>query len=137
MIQPGPPDQPRTEAVRNVLVEAVNARDIALLDDHLDPDRAEQVRESLRDVNNRWPRLMLTRADRAKTPVAAVWLPDPDEDYRRVGAFELEVDQQGRLIGLEFVEGIDPGILAEAPLSDEVAEWESMSELSAGEGNWI
>lgn len=125
------------ETVRNLLVDAVNARDIERLEGHLEAEHAEDVRNELRALNERWPRLMLTRGDRGTDPVAAVWLPDTGEHYRRVGALDLRFDDADRILGLDFVEGIDPGILAEAPSRAQVAEWESMSEITAGEGDWI
>lgn len=125
------------ETVRNLFVDAVNARDVERLDEHLEPEHAEEIRSELRVLNERWPRLMLTRGDRGTEPVAAVWLPDSNERYRRAGSLDLRFDDSDRILGIEFIEGIDPGILAEAPSPPQVAEWESLSEITEGEGDWI
>jgi len=110
--------------INSLLVEAVNARDFALLDDVVDPAASEEVRDRLRLMAERWPRLMLSRAEIGLEPVAAMWFPDERERYRQSGHLEVRVNGAGMLEGVDVVETSPPGMLAERLSGERLADWE-------------
>lgn len=122
------------EDMRNLLVETLNSRDPALLDRAGVPNAGE-IRETVQTMNERWPRMMLTRGDVDGTPVGVVWAPDQAERYRQVAHVEITDDGEG--FDLSFVDGVDPALTAEDPPGRTVAEWESASQLDRGEGRWV
>jgi hypothetical protein len=115
-----------SDDINTLLVEAVNARNDTLLDDVIDPVAAEEVRDRLRLMVERWPRLMLTRAEIGLEPVAAMWFPDERERYRQAGHLEVRVNGAGMLEGIDVVETSSPGLFAERPSAERLAEWERM-----------
>lgn len=122
-----------TEDLRNVLIQSVNARDPELLDEVDHPDLST-LEETIQELNERWPRLMMTRGDIEDRPVAVVWLPDQTERYQQVGYVELAQDENGA--HTDLIEGVDPALIAEDPPGLTVAEWESALEIDHGEGRW-
>lgn len=121
------------EDLRNVFVEAVNARDAQLVE-QADIPETEPLMETIQTMDERWPRVMMTRGDLAGRPVGVVWMPDRNETYRQVAHIELVVEDQA--LEATLVEGVDPELVAESPPGRTVAEWESASEVDRGEGRW-
>ncbi len=121
--------------VRDVVVEAVNARDFALVREHLGDDAAERLREPLLRVRERWPRLIMSRGDLKGDPVAAVWLPGRRETYVQVGHVEFAKDNADGP-RLELFPGVHKDLVAKQP-GPNVAEWESMEQLDSGGDDWI
>lgn len=122
------------ESARNLLVESVNARDPDLLRQSDVPD-VDTLIETIRTMNERWPRMMLTRGELGAAPVAAVWMPDANERYRRVGHVVVQPEEDGAHV--EMVPDPDPDLVAEEPPGRTVAEWESAVEVDEGDGRWI
>lgn len=120
------------DGLRDIVVEAVNAKDpdlFSLADDIEVPpslfDRTMQVME-------RWPRMMLSRGKLDAEPVAAVWLPDDEGRYARVGHLEFDIEDGSAR--MEIIEEADPDLITEPPAGLEVADWEDAS--AVGEG-WL
>ncbi len=129
MNQTGPDD------LRDVVVESVNARDPDLLSLADDVIIRDGMGDRLEHILERWPRALLTRGDLAGRAVAAVWLPDRNERYVRVGHLEFEIEAGGaRMI---VVPERDPDVVAEAPAGLEVAEWESSELIDSWDDWWI
>lgn len=122
-----------SDDLRDVVVESVNARDPDLLTLADDVVMRNGMGDRLEQILERWPRLLLTRADLGGRPVAAVWLPDRNERYVRVGHLEFEVD--GGQAHMSVVAQRNPDVVAEAPAGLEVAEWES-GDLVDSWGDW-
>lgn len=122
------------EDLRNLVVESINARDAELLAGADLPGQDALV-DLVQTMDERWPRMMMTRGDLHGNPVAIVWLPDRNEIYRQVGFLEVTAEQEGPETTL--VEGTDPDLVAETPPGRNVAEWESATEIDRGEGRWI
>lgn len=120
--------------MRNVLVRAHNARDSSLLEQPGIPN-GEPIAETLETMNERWPRMMMTRGDLAGQPVSVVWVPDRRERYRQVAHIEVVAESDG--FELTLVDGASPELVAEEPPGRTVAEWESEAELDRGEGRWV
>lgn len=118
----------------SVIVEAVNARDPKLAGE-LDIAAPDALEETLQQLDERWPRLMLTRGDLDGSAVGVVWMPDRNEAYRKVGHVELRPEDDTR--PLEIIEGPRPGLVAEEPAGRRVAEWESGDAMDRGEGPWV
>ena len=121
------------EDLRNVLVESVNAQDPELIGD-VDVPNPSELEEIIEVINERFPRVMMTRGDLDNRPVAVVWMPDRNERYRRVAHVEILPEEGGP--HTEFVEGADPAVLAEEPPGLTVAEWESTEQTDSGDANW-
>ena len=122
------------EDLRNLIVEAVNARDPNLLG-QADLDDSKALTETVRVMDERWPRMMMTRGDLNGRPVGVVWMPDRNERYRQVAHIDIAIDDG--LPETSLVEGVDPDLVAESPPGRSVAEWESAVEVDHGEGRWI
>ena len=122
------------EDLRNIVVETVNARDPELLDEAGLAD-SEALTETVQIMDERWPRMMMTRGDLDGTPVGVVWMPDQNERYRRVAHIDITIDEG--VPDASLVEGVDPDLVAESPPGRSVAEWESEIEVDQGEGRWI
>lgn len=122
------------EDLRNALVQSVNARDPQLMEEVDLPDTSG-VEETIETINERFPRVMMTRGDLDDRPVAVVWMPDRNERYRRVAHVEILPEENGP--HTEFVEGADPDIVAEDPPGLTVAEWESTEQMDSGASDWI
>lgn len=122
------------EDLRNVVVESVNARDPKLVEqaDVADPD---DLKKTIQTMDERWPRMMMTRGDLDGRPVGVVWMPDRNERYRQVAHVEVVADEAEPMATL--VEGVDDSLVAEEPPGRSVAEWESAIEVDRGEGRWI
>jgi hypothetical protein len=127
---PAGPDE-----LRDVVVEAVNARDLEILSLPEGIDVPVDLRTRLQRVIERSPRTMLTRGDLSGDPVAAVWVPDRGERYVRVGHLEFSIeDGTARIVP---VLERHPDVIAEAPPGLTVAEWESTDLADGGEGWWV
>lgn len=123
------------EDLRNVIVEAANARDPELIEQTgLSDAVAAALEETIQTMDERWPRMMMTRGDLEGRPVAVVWMPDRNERYRRVGHIEIVNGQESPEVTL--IEGVDASLVAEQPPGRTVAEWESAIEVDRGEGRW-
>ena len=120
------------EDLTNLVVEAVNARDPGLIDD-LDVPRPKLLTERIETIQQRWPRLMMTRGDIAGRPVAAIWMPDQHEVYQPVAHVEVTLDGDDPY--MTVIEGRDPNLVAEEPASRSVAEWESVGEIEGKSSN--
>ncbi|MGA7271580.1 MAG: hypothetical protein WB239_10955 [Acidimicrobiia bacterium] len=125
--------QTASDDLRDVVVESVNARDPDLLTLADDVVMRNGMGDRLEQILERWPRVLLTRADLEGRPVAAVWLPDRNERYVRIGHLEFEVDGGGA--HMSVVGERSPDVVAEAPAGLEVAEWES-GDLADSWGDW-
>lgn len=121
------------EDLRNVLVDSVNARDPELVEE-TDLSETEDLETVIEQINERFPRVMMTRGDLDDRPVAVVWMPDEREKYRHVAHVEVIPERDGP--HAEIVEGVDPSVIAEDPPGLTVAEWESESAIDQGEGGW-
>jgi len=123
---------PRADEVRDMVVEAVNAKD----PDMFGAVNTVSVPESLVDrvltVMERWPRLMLSRGEMGPDPVAIVWLPDEDDRYAQVAYLEFDVESGSAR--MEVVDDVPPELIAEPPTGMELAEWENAD--AVGEG-WV
>lgn len=124
--------QPAPDDLRDVVVESVNARDPDLLSLADGIVIRNGMGDRLEQILERWPRALLTRADLGGRPVAAVWLPDRNECYVRVGHLEFQVDDGAHMV---VVPERNPDVVAEAPAGLEVAEWES-NELTDSWADW-
>ncbi len=122
------------EDLTNVVVEAVNSRDPALIDEADLPD-SRALRETIRTMDERWPRMMMTRGDLNGMPVGVIWMPDRNERYRRVAHMEVVPDEDAPTATL--VDGADPDVVSENPPGRTVAEWESANENESGDSRWI
>ena len=129
----GEPPLIGTEELRNVIVDSINARDPEFLE-RVEVEGISTLEDEIETLNERFPRLMMTRGDLADRPVAVVWMPDRKERYQKVGHLEVIPEEDGP--HTEIVEGVDPGLVAEDPPGLTVAEWESAREMDRGEGLW-
>lgn len=120
--------------MRNLLVDALNARDPELLSQPGVPN-AEAIGEVVATMNERWPRMMMTRGDIDGDPVAVVWSPDEAEQYQQVAHVEIAAEDEA--FDISFVDGVAPNLVSEDPPGRTVAEWESTSQLDRGEGRWV
>lgn len=122
------PEGVTPDDINTLLVEAINARDLALLDEVVDPAAIDEVRERLRLIAERWPLLSLSRAEVGHEPVAAMWFPDENGRYRQSGHLEVRINGAGTLEGIDVVETSPPDLLAEEPPGRRLAEWERVTE---------
>ena len=122
------------EDLTNLVVEAVNSRDPGLLKQADVPD-SEALRQTVRIMDERWPRMMMTRGDLDGRPVGVVWMPDRNERYRRVAHLEIVPEEDGPEPTL--VERADPDVVSEDPPGRTVAEWESSIDTESGDSRWI
>lgn len=123
------------EDLRNLVVEAANARDPQLIELAGLAD-LDTLRRTLEVIDERWPRLMMTRGDVGGTPVAVVWMPDAHERYRPVAHIEVAV-VPGGTGHLTLVDGVSPDLVTEEPPGLRVAEWESATAFDRGEDRWV
>lgn len=114
------------EDLTNLIVEAVNARNPDLIAD-LGVPEPELLTDRIENLQERWPRLMLSRGDIEDRPVAVVWMPDSNEAYRPVAHIEVTLDGDDPY--MTIIEGRDPNLVAEEPANRKVAEWESSGEI--------
>lgn len=84
------------------------------------------------EVMERWPRMMLSRGQLDTEPVAAVWLPDAEGRYARVGHLEFDIEDGSAR--MEIVEEVRGDLVSEPPAGLEVADWEDSE--AVGEG-WL
>ncbi|MDX1691796.1 MAG: hypothetical protein R3290_12315 [Acidimicrobiia bacterium] len=119
--------------IRDRVVEAVNARDPSLLEGI---EFREPFEDRLVRIQDRWPRLMMTRGHLAGDPVAVTWIPDTDERYVRTGHVEF-VDDPDDGVHVSVVVGADPDLVTEAPAGSRVAEWESTKEIEGARADWV
>lgn len=63
-----------------MLVESVNARDPELLEEGIGVGDTEDLEAVIEQINERFPRVMMTRGDLDDRPVAVVWMPDDREE---------------------------------------------------------
>ena len=122
------------EDLTNVVVEAVNSRDPSLID-QADLPETGTLKETIRTMDERWPRMMMTRGDLNGAPVGVIWMPDRNERYRRVAHLEIVPDENAPQATL--VDGADPDVVSENPPGRTVAEWESVKETESGDSRWI
>ena len=122
------------EDLTNVVVEAVNSRDPALIDQADLPDTGA-LKRTIQTMDERWPRMMMTRGDLNGTPVGVIWMPDRNERYRRVAHMEIVPDEDAPQPTL--MERADPDIVTESPPGRTVAEWESSNDTESGDSRWI
>lgn len=122
------------EDLTNLVVEAVNARNPELIDE-LDIPEPQLLTDRIETIQERWPRLMMTRGDIEDRPVAVVWMPDAKETYQPVAHVEVTLDGDDPYMTL--IEGTDPNLVAEEPANRKVAEWESSGEITGNRSNWI
>lgn len=122
------------EDLTNLVVEAVNSRDPRLIDQADVPDTGA-LKSTLQNMDERWPRMMMTRGDLAGRPVGVIWMPDRNERYRRVAHLEVVPDEDAP--EATIVEGADPDLVSEDPPGRTVAEWESSRDDETGDARWI
>lgn len=122
------------EDLRNVVVEAVNSRDPKLIEQADLPD-TEPLERTIQIMDERWPRMMMTRGDLRGMPVGVMWMPDRDERYRQVAHLEIVPEENGPEATL--VEGAEPDLVSEDPPGRTVAEWESSMDTESGDTRWI
>ena len=122
------------EDLTNLVVEAVNARDPGLLD-QADISDTGALKQTIRTMDERWPRMMMTRGDLNGVPVGVIWMPDRNERYRRVAHLEIVPEDDGPEPTL--VDSADPDLVSEDPPGRTVAEWESSKDTESGDSRWI
>lgn len=119
------------DAFRDIVVEAINAKDPDLLSLANDIDVTAAM-ETFLELMERWPRIMLSRGQIGDEPVAALWAPDSEGLYAPAGHLEFDLENgTGRV---ELLTGSHPDLVSEAPPALEVAEWEDAG--AVGEG-WV
>lgn len=120
----------RTENLRNIVVEALNAGDAALLAESIDGgDLPKAMETALVDIRERWPRMVLSAGTLGDLPVAVVWMPDEHEAYVPVAHLEFVLDGEPVV---SVVEGVDPDLVHERPSARHVREWESTATMDRG-----
>ncbi|REK21844.1 MAG: hypothetical protein DWQ40_03575 [Actinobacteria bacterium] len=122
------------ERLRDVVVESVNARDPELVEE-LDVTSTGALKDALQNLQERWPRLMMTRGDLDGTPVGVVWMPDRNEAYQPVAHVVPRSDDTATPLAL--VDGIDERLTVEEPAGRLVAEWESADAVDRAGGRWV
>lgn len=122
------------ENLTNLVVEAVNSRDPSLLE-QADLPYVGALRQTIQTMDERWPRMMMTRGDLRGRPVGVIWMPDRNERYRRVAHLEIVPEEEGPEPTL--VEGAEPDLVSEDPPGRTVAEWESFHDAETGDSRWI
>lgn len=118
------------DTLRDIIVEAVNAKDPDLFTLADDIQISDDTVDVVLEVMERWPRLLLSRAERGVEPVASVWLPDEDERYTPVGYLEFYIEEGAARI--EVVEEVPDDMIGEPPPGMEVAEWEDGDAFGEG-----
>lgn len=122
------------EDLTNVVVEAVNSRDPELIEQADLPD-TEALRRTVQIMDERWPRMMMTRGELQGRPVGVIWMPDRNDRYRRVAHLEIVPDEDAPEATL--VEDANPDVVSESPPGRTVAEWESSYDDETGDSRWI
>lgn len=120
------------DAFRDIVVEAVNAKDPDLLSLADDVEVPVSNMDTLLEIMERWPRAMLSRGQIGNEPVAALWVPDSEGFYAPAG--HLEFDIEDGTARIEMLAGTHPDLVSEAPPGLEVADWEDAG--AVGEG-WV
>jgi len=120
------------DSLRDIIVEAVNAKDPDLFSLADDIEISDVTVDVILEVMERWPQLLVSRGELGVEPVAAVWLPDEEERYAQVGYLEFYIEDGAARI--ELVEEVPSELVAESPPAMELAEWETAA--AVGEG-WV
>lgn len=120
------------DAFRDIVVEAVNAKDPDLLSLADDIEVPAANMDTLLEIMERWPRVMLSRGQIGNEPVAALWVPDSDGLYAPAGHLEFYIEDGSARV--ELLAGTHPDLVSEAPPGLEVADWEDAQ--AVGEG-WV
>lgn len=120
------------DAFRDVVVEAVNAKDPDLLSLADGIEVPSSTMDTVLDIMEGWPRSLLSRGEIGTQPVAALWVPDSDGLYSPAGYLEFYVEDGSARI--ELMDGTHPDLVSEAPPGLEVADWEGPE--AVGEG-WV
>lgn len=125
------------EDLVDAFVDAFNTRDLDAVGELIAADAAvhgivedaETPVGVLEEFQMRSPWMSLGRAEVGSDAVAAIWIPDENEQYRVVGYFQLEVDD-GQITRIELFEDVPDDLLSETP----PASWAS-TEVEATEGD--
>lgn len=120
------------DGLRDIVVESINAKDPDLLSLADDIDIPPAMVDDVIEIMERWPRVMLSRGEIDRQPVAAVWAPDSDGFYAPAGHLEFQIEDNTARV--ELVPGTHPDLISEAPAGLEVADWEDAG--AVGEG-WV
>jgi hypothetical protein len=109
-----------TVYLRDVVIESVNARDPDLLDLADEVVIRNGMGDRLAQILDYWPGALLTRGELRGRAVAAVWLPDGDGCYVRMGHLEFQIENghADMLIVAEHSFAVE----AEAPVGREVTQ---------------
>lgn len=118
--------------LRDIVVEAVNAKDPDLFSLADEVDIPSSFVESVVDVMERWPQMVLSRGQIGAEPVAAVWLPNEEGRYALVEYLEFDIENGSAR--MEIVDDVHADLVTEPPAALEVAEWENAD--AGGEG-WV
>lgn len=120
------------DAFRDIVVEAVNAKDPDLLSLADDIEIPPTTMDTFLEIMERWPRAMLSRGQIGDEPIAALWVPDSEGLYAPAGHLEFYIEEATARV--ELLAGTHPDLVSEAPPGLEVAEWEDAG--AVGEG-WV
>lgn len=120
------------DALRDIVVEAVNAKDPDLLSLADDIEVPATNMDTLLEIMERWPRVMMSRGQIGNEPIAALWVPDSDGLYAQAGHLEFYIEAGTARV--ELLAGTHPDLVSEAPPGLEVADWEDAR--AVGEG-WV
>lgn len=118
------------DAFRDIVVEAVNAKDPDLLSLADDIEVPPITMDSFLEIMERWPRVMLSRGQIGNEPVAALWVPDSESLYAPAGHLEFHIEEGTARV--ELVAGTHPDLVSEAPPGLEVADWEDAGAVGEG-----
>lgn len=120
------------DGLRDIVVEAVNAKDPDLLTLADDIEVPTETMDTFLEIMERWPRAMLSRGQVGDEPVAALWVPDSEGLYAPAGHMEFYIENGTARV--ELLAGNHPDLVSEAPAGLEVADWEGAG--AVGEG-WV
>lgn len=120
------------DGLRDIVVEAVNAKDPDLLSLADDIEVPSTTLDTFLELMERWPRAMLSRGQIGNEPIAALWVPDSDGLYALAGHLEFYIEEGTARV--ELLAGSHPDLVSEAPPGLEVADWEDAQ--AVGEG-WV
>lgn len=120
------------DGLRDIVIEAVNAKDPDLFSLADGINVPGSLLDRTMEVMERWPRMILSRGMLETEPVAAVWLPDEEGRYARVGHLEFDIEDGSAR--MDVIEEIRSDLVTEPPAGLEVADWEDSE--AVGEG-WL